>query len=143
MVHVLRLLALVALLTLVLGITVFVAFVAVGGPIAVTGPYVLSYAWPLIYPLVALLGALIGVAMALVGRGRLQASMAALVVGAWLGEYLVVASGVLAGELNPANAVVVWGLATAGPLQPVAVLAGAWLGQRVRGGSAAAGTTTR
>jgi hypothetical protein len=129
---VLRLLALLPLLTFVLGITVLAAFLAVGGPIAVAGPHVVSYAWPLIYPLVALFGGLVGVFTGFLGRGRLTVmATAMLVIGAWLGEYLVLASGVLADELIPRNAVEYWSLATAGPLQPIAVLAGAWLGRRV------------
>lgn len=128
----LRLLTLVPLLTLVLGFTVFVAFVAVGGPIAATGPHVVGYAWPLIYPLLALLGALVGGIVGYLGRDRLSAATTVLlVIGAWLGEYVVLATGMLEEELNPRDSLEYWALATAGPLQPIAALAGAWLGRRV------------
>jgi hypothetical protein len=58
--------------------------------------------------------------------------LAVVAVGGWLGEYLVLASGLLADELNPLNAWFYWLLATAGPVQPVAAWLGGALGQRLR-----------
>lgn len=123
--------ALILVLTLALGLCVAASLYIVGGRVALLGPGVVERSWPLIYLLQALFaaGLLFGVARA--GRDRLHLGrVAVVVVGAWLGQYLVLASGILADELNPVNATYYWILATGGPLQPIAALVGGALGLR-------------
>lgn len=60
--------------------------------------------------------------------------MLTLVVGAWLGELLVLTLGgnLLANELDPPIAWFYWWMGTGGSLQPAAASAGALLGWMVR-----------
>jgi hypothetical protein len=125
-----RVLVLTAGLTFALGFSLAAAYYLVGGREALMGPRVLSQSWPVIYALMALFAAAVTAPVRFfipeVG-GRLVT----VVIGAWFGEYLVLASGVLADELNPANAVFLWIAATGGPVQPVAAFLGALLGGRL------------
>ena len=124
-------LTLIPALTLLLGLATAIAFYAVGGSLALQGPYVLSQSWPLIYAVEAVLvGAAMFAAARLLRSAVDEPKLALLVIAAWLGEYVVLASGILADELNPANAIFYWLLATGGPLQLVAALLGGWLGLR-------------
>lgn len=92
---------------------------------------VLLRGWPLIYPIDAVLAAVVLYVTIRLFRSRLDAmSLAVVVVGAWLGEYLVLASGVIDNDLNPGNALFYWVLATAGPMQPAAAFIGGWLALR-------------
>jgi len=63
--------------------------------------------------------------------------IAFVVLGGWVGEYVVLASGGLAVELTFLNAWFYWLLATAGPVQPIATWLGAVIGRRLRGSSGA------
>ena len=127
----LRRLALVPLLTLALGLSLALAYFLVGGTLAWVGPYVLSRSWPVIYPLMALLAATVGfAAYRWTGREFSPRTIALLFLLAWLGEYLVLASRVLADELGPVTAAGFWLMATCGPLQPAAAMTGAWLARR-------------
>lgn len=118
-------------LTFVLGTTTALAFFVVGGRLALLGPGVLWQSWPLIYGLVAVFSAAVLAVVGLVLRNRLTAkALGAVVLGAWFGQYLVLASGVLADEFTPLNAIFYWLLATGGPIQPAAAILGGWLGLR-------------
>lgn len=124
--------ALAVLLTLVLGGMTYLAFYLVGGNPYVSGPAGVRESWYLIYPLVALLAAAVGYGLGLALRQRLGlGGLLVVIAGAWLGQYMVLASGILADELNPRIAVDYWLLATAGPLQPASALLGGWLGLRL------------
>jgi hypothetical protein len=124
---------LVPILTLVLGACVALSFLLIGGPVATHGPAVVGQSWPAIYGLQA---AMVGVLMLGLGRwwrGRLTGgALVTAVVGAWLGQWLVLASGVLADELNPLNATGYWLLGTGGPLQPAVAIGAGLLGLRIR-----------
>jgi hypothetical protein len=132
--------ALSLVLTFVLGTTTALAFYLVGGTLALRGPFVLYQSWPLIYLLEAVFVAAV---MFVVGRlfiDRLtNRTLVAIVLAAWIGQYLFLASRVLADELNPLSAGWFWLLATGGPLQPAAAFVGGWFGLRPRGGRAGAG----
>lgn len=128
-------LAIVAL-ALVVGVSTAVAFYLVGGPLALRGTYVLAREWPLIYAVEALMVGAVGFLVGTASTWRPPPRTIALViVAAWIGEYIVVASGLLANELafwySPLNGVAVWIAATAGPLQPIAVLVGVAVGRRL------------
>lgn len=126
-------LPLVAVLTLALGLCVAASFFVVGGPVALFGPGVIERAWPVIYPLQAVLVAVLLFVVARALRGRLAiAGLVLVIVGAWLGQWVVLASGVLDGEVNPGIATYYWVLATGGPLQPIAAAAGGVIGLRAR-----------
>ncbi|MEP7378502.1 MAG: hypothetical protein ABI725_02970 [Chloroflexota bacterium] len=119
-------------LTFVLGGSVAAAFYAVGGQSALLGPYVLNHSWPVMYTLVAVFAAVVTAPIAYFAwlvPGRV---LVAVILAAWAGEYVVLASGVLANELNPLNAIGYWIAATGGPLQPVGAFVGAWLAWRLR-----------
>jgi hypothetical protein len=122
-----RVLLLAVVYTFALGISLAAAYYVVGGRLTLQGPYVLSHSWPAIYALVALFAAVVAAPVRLALRDN-DWRLVAVVVGAWLGEYLVLASGVLAGELNPGNAVSYWIAATGGPIQPLAAFLGALAG---------------
>ncbi|HVM31159.1 MAG TPA: hypothetical protein VM305_10385 [Candidatus Limnocylindrales bacterium] len=123
-----RLIVLAAALTAFLGASVAASFLVVGGPMALRGPVALQEAWAPIYGLIAVSAAVVGY---LLGRpvrrhlGYFEFGVA--VAGAWIGEYIVLASSFLDNDLNPFNAVHYWVFATAGPLQPLAALARGWL----------------
>jgi len=121
-------------MTLALGfLSTAAAFFIVGGQLALQGPYVLAREWPWIYALVVVLAAAIGF---VVGRLTLtwpRRRLAIVIVGGWLGEYIVLASGLLASELgHPLTALGYWVLATAGPAQPIAAYLSAALAKRAR-----------
>ncbi len=105
----------------------------VGGQLALQGPYVLAREWPWIYALVAVLAAAVGFAIGWFGASWPRRRLAIVIVGGWLGEFIVLASGLLATELgNPLTALGYWVLATAGPAQPIAAYLGAALGRHLR-----------
>jgi hypothetical protein len=118
-------------LTFVLGALTALAFVLVGGRQAILGSAVVFQEWPLIYALVAMFAA---TAMLLVGltfgRQLRRRAVVGIVIAAWFGQYVVLASGVLANELTPLNSIYVWLLATGGPIQAVAGVLGGVAGQR-------------
>jgi hypothetical protein len=119
-------------LTFVLGCTTALAFYLVGGQVALNGPYVVGYAWPIIYPLEAtFVAAIVGGVAFLFARSLDRGSVLLLALAAWIGEYFVLASGVFADELNPVNSVFYWLLATGGPMQPIAATLGGWLALRL------------
>jgi hypothetical protein len=134
--------SLASVLTFALGTATAVAFFLVGSQLALNGTYVVTRSWPSIYSLEALfVGAIMFVITRLL-RDRLSSRrLLAMVLAAWLGQYLVLASGLLADELNPMNALGYWLLATGGPLQPAAAFIGGWFGLRPRGGRAGAGAS--
>lgn len=119
-------------MTFALGFSTASAFFLIGGRLALMGPYVLAREWPLIYTLVLIFAALVGIGMGWLMTSRSRVWLALVVLGGWVGEYTVVGSGVLAEELTFLNAWGIWLLATAGPLQPVFAWLGAILGQRLR-----------
>lgn len=127
-----RLLLLAIGLTFVLGSATAIAFYAIGGQVALNGPHVLAQAWPSIYSLEAVF---VSAAVWLVGfffaRQLDQRAVLLAVLGAWIGQYFVLASGVLADELNAVNSLFFWVLATGGPLQPIAAILGGWVGLRL------------
>jgi hypothetical protein len=116
-----------ALLTLVLGCSVAVAFYLVGGSDALRGAGVVTRSWPLIYPLVTLFAAGLFYVVGLLAPQLSGKGMVGLVLAAWIGELLVLASGLVDDDLDPLSSVFVWLLATGGPVQPMAGLIGAWL----------------
>ena len=125
----------VAVLTVVLGATVAVSWIVIGGRAAFQGPdWVLRHSWPAIYGLQAVLAA---IALYLFVRGRAGALSAdqvvLLVVAAWLGELLALTAGgsLLANEIHPDNAWFFWWMATGGPMQPAAATIGGLLGLRL------------
>jgi hypothetical protein len=122
--------ALIVVLTLALGFSLAAAYYLVGGRIALQGPYFLNHNWPVIFTFAALFAALVTAPIRLV-LPEVDGRLVAVVIGAWFGEYLVLASGVLASELNPANAVLLWIAATGGPVQPLAAFVGAVIGGRL------------
>jgi hypothetical protein len=130
-----RVLLLAVVYTFALGISLAAAFYMGGGREGLQGPHVLRDSWPAIYALVALFAAVVAAPIRLALRD-IDWRLVAVIAGAWFGEYLVLASGALADELNPGNAVLFWIAATGGPIQPVAAflgaLAGGWLVQRSR-----------
>lgn len=123
-------------MTFALGFSTAAAFYAVGGRLALMGPYVLVREWPAIYFLVAVFAVAVGLVLGAVELSLSGRRLVAVIVGAWVGEYLVLASGVLSNELaiwySPLNGVGIWIAATAGPMQPVAAWLGAVLGRRFR-----------
>lgn len=125
-------LALVLPLTLILGSSVALAFIVVGRSLHVALVVAREQA-PLIYLLVAGFAAavLFVVARPLAARLTLV-GLAALVIGAWLGEWLVLALGLIADEITLMNAHYYWLLATGGPLQPLAAFVGGWFRMRSR-----------
>ena len=112
--------------TFVLGFSLAAAYYVIGGREALMGGGTLTRSWPAIYALVAVFAALVAAPLRLLiqdNRGLL-----AVILGAWFGEYVVLASGQIADEINPVNAIFYWIAATGGPLQPIAATAGALLG---------------
>ena len=64
--------------------------------------------------------------------------LAGTLVAAWVGEGVVLTilgAPLVANELDPEIAWYYWLVATAGPLQPIAGIGGAWVGIRARPGS--------
>lgn len=121
-----------AALTVALGVATVVVWAIVGGLTVVQGPGATwAAAWPSIAALQVLAAALIG---GLAGRRSTVPDrwLAIAIAAAWLGEWLVLAVGgrLLADELTPVVAAPIWWMATAGPLQPIAALAGGWLARR-------------
>lgn len=119
-------------MTFVLGfLSTAAAFFIVGGQLALRGPYVLAREWPWIYALVVILAAGIGFVVGWFAVSWPRRRLAIIIVGGWLGEYVVLASGLLASELgHPLTALGYWVLATAGPAQPIAAYLGAALARR-------------
>jgi hypothetical protein len=122
-------------MTFVLGfLSTAAAFFIVGGQLALQGTYVLVREWPWIYSLVVVLAAAIGFVVGWLRASWPRRRLAIVIVGGWLGEYLVlvVLGAVTYSEINPVAAVVIWVVATAGPAQPVAAWLGAIVGQQRR-----------
>ena len=131
-----RRLLILVLLTLVLGTTVAMSWLIVGGTRAFQGPdRVLSESWPTIYGSQALLA---GLALFLFARRQAWAlrpqTLVILVVGAWLGELLALTAGgqLLANELDPEVGWYYWLMGTGGPIQPAAAVTGGIVGLRSR-----------
>lgn len=122
-----RLALLVVALTFALGFSLVAAYYVVGGRLALQGPYVLQTSWPAIFALMSVFAAAVTAPIRLL-IPEVGGRLLVVVIGAWFGEYVVLASGVLADELNPGNAIFYWIAATGGPIQPVAAFAGALLG---------------
>ena len=134
-------LAVVAGVTLALGVTVAVSWFMFGGSIAFRGPIrALAPAWPLIYGSQAVLAFVLGAVLSVTRLERL-AVVAAVVLAAWVGEWIVLLVGgtLFANELVPQVAWFYWLIGTGGPVQPLAALAGAVTWQRVRRTAARAG----
>lgn len=117
-----------AALTLVVGLVVGVSWTIVGGRIAWQGGVeaVVRDAWLPLFGLQSVLAA--GTVFAFVKRTRIQSvtRLLGLVVGAWLGQLIVltVAGGLLANEINPGNAWWFWLVGTGGLVQPIAASIG-------------------
>lgn len=122
-------------LTLVFGLIVGVSWTIVGGRIAWQGGLesVIRDAWLPLYGLQAAFAA--GVVFAFVQRTRVRSvvRLLGLVVGAWLGQLVVltVAGGLLANEIDPTNAWFFWFVATGGPVQPIAAILGGLVALRL------------
>jgi hypothetical protein len=112
--------------TFVLGASLAAAFYLVGGRDALMGRQAFIESAPAIYGLTAMFAAVVSLPLGWIVPvgGRLML----VIVGAWLGEYVVLAPGVLDDDLNPAIAVIYWIGATGGPLQIVSAYVGAVLG---------------
>jgi hypothetical protein len=126
----------VALLTLVLGMTVAASWLLFGGKAAFQGPdRVLRESWPAIY---GFQSALAAISLFVFARRQARAigarRLSLLVVGAWLGELLVLTAGgtLLANELDPEFAWFYWLIGTGGPIQPAAAAIGGFLGLHSR-----------
>ena len=59
-------------------------------------------------------------------------TIAALALVAWVGQLLVVLSGVVAEYSQLPGALLIWLYATGGLLQPIAAFVGGWVGLRLR-----------
>jgi len=127
-----RTLAAIVVMTVALGFSTAAAFFAVGGRVALLGTSVLSREWPAIYGLLGLFAVGVGLLFGTACSSWPPRRIVLVILGGWIGEYLVLASGLLALELNPLNSLYYWLLATAGPMQPVLAWIGALAGQRVR-----------
>jgi hypothetical protein len=125
-------LATVPVLAVLLGCCTALSFLLVGGRLALAGPYVLERMWHVIYPLEA---AIVGVVMVIVGwmlRGRGGIlSLVVIVLAAWIGELLILGSGLIDDDAAGLTAVPLWVLATGGPLQPIAAIIGGLVGARL------------
>lgn len=125
-----------ALLTLVLGTTVALSWLIFGGRGAFLGPIrVLRESWPAIYGFQAALAAIALFLFARRQAATLRPSrLVLLVVGAWLGELLVLTAGgtLLANELDPEFAWFYWLIGTGAPIQPAAAAIGGLLGMSGR-----------
>lgn len=122
-------------MTFVLGfLSTAAAFYVVGGRLALQGTYVLVREWPWIYALVVVFAVAIGFVVGWLAMSWPRRRLAIVIVGGWLGEYLLLALVLAASfsELNPLSGLFIWVLATAGPAQPVAAWLGAVVGQRLR-----------
>lgn len=97
------------------------------------GARVIFESWYVLYPLEAVI---VGGLMFALGRllfDRLdRASLVSIVLAAWIGELVVLGSGLIANELVGLTAVPIWLLATGGPIQPIAAIVGGLLGRRSR-----------
>ena len=125
----------IAVLTLILGMTVAVSWFVVGGSAAYRGPMpVLRESWLPLFGLESLLAA--GVAFAFVSwtRERSWRRLITLIVGAWLGQLVVltVAGTIFANELVPTVAWFYWLIGTGGPVQPIASILGGLVAIRLR-----------
>jgi hypothetical protein len=127
-------------LTLALGASVFVAWSLALGRLAGTGLGTVLRDQPfVVLGLVALFAAAIGAGVGVVAaRWWSPRTIVLVLVGAWIGELvvLIVAGLLLANEITPATAPWLWLLATGGPVQPAAAVAGGWLGRWTRRGRA-------
>jgi len=126
------------LVTAVLGITVVIAWVAIGGTEVFQGPFHASRTRGLLIaaPL-ALLAGVVGAVLARSWPGRMSTEgLVGLGFAAWVAELLVLLllGPVIADELGRGVGVVVstWVLATAGVVQPVAFVLGGVLGRHLR-----------
>lgn len=125
----------IAVLTLALGTTVAVSWFVVGGSAAYRGPMpVLRESWLPLFGLESLLAA--GIVFAFVSwtGERSDRRLVTLVIGAWLGQLLVLTFGgtLFAGELGPGVAWFYWLIGTGGPTQPIAGLLGGFAAIRLR-----------
>jgi len=134
----LRSLGVVAGTTLALGFTVAISWFLFGGATAFRGPLaVLGESWPLIYGAQAALAAVVGWLLVGAVRALTPGRLTAVIAAAWVGEWAVlfVAGTVLANELTPNVAWFFWLIATGGPIQPLAAIAGAAVESRLRSSS--------
>ena len=125
----------IAFLTLALGMTVAVSWFVVGGSAAYRGPMpVLRDSWLPLFALESVLAA--GVVFAFVSwnRERSWRRLVTLVIGAWLGQLVVltVAGTLFANELVPTVAWFYWLSGTGGPVQPIAAILGGLVAIRLR-----------
>ncbi|MDP8903793.1 MAG: hypothetical protein M3N29_00495 [Chloroflexota bacterium] len=120
--------ALVPLLTVLLGLCAAVSLFVFGAYDPTRVEAVLAESWFLVYVVQALLvGLVLYVAARLLGARIDGAGLSAVIVAAWIAELLVLAVGVFA-DVGQGNAVADWVLVTGGPIQPFAAITGALLG---------------
>lgn len=114
-------------LTLGLGATVALSWFVFGGSAAFRGPLpALRDSWPAIYGGQAVLAAAGTFWFVRLAAPLTVSRLAALIVAAWVGEWLVLFAGgrLIAGELGPEFAWFYWLIGTGGPAQPVAAFLG-------------------
>ena len=117
----------IAFQTLALGLTVAVSWFAVGGSAAYRGPMpVLRDSWLPLFGLESVLAAAVAFGFASRTGERSARRVVMLVIGAWLGELVVLTVGgtIFANELVPTVAWFYWVIGTGGPIQPVAAIIG-------------------
>jgi hypothetical protein len=118
----------IAMLTLGLGATVAVSWLVVGGRLAAQGPMpTLETRSVPLFAFQSVLAA--GVTALFVGLSgeRAWRRIVGLVIGAWLGELVVLTVGgsvLVANELVPTVAWFYWLIGTGGPIQPIAAITG-------------------
>ena len=122
--------------TLGLGMTAALPWLLFGGAAAFRGPLVaLRDSWPLIYGSQAVLAAVVGWLLGHSKRPATPGRAVSVIGAAWVGEWaaLFVGGTLIANELTPGIAWFFWLLATGGPIQPLAAVAGAALASSRRG----------
>jgi hypothetical protein len=122
-----------AAITLALGACVVASWVLFGGRTVFTGPGAALRAggwW--IFVVQAALAAAVGFAVDRRAEWAPSWLIAAALVGAWLVEGILLGAfgWILADELEPPSGIEVWWLATGGPAQPAAAVAGALVARR-------------
>ena len=125
----------IALLTLALGLTVAVAWTIVGGRVAWQGPMpVLRESWLPLFGLESLLAAAVAFGFVSWTGERSARRLVMLVIGAWLGELVVLTIGgtIFANELVPTVAWFYWVIGTGGPVQPIAAILGGLVAVKLR-----------
>jgi len=125
----------IAILTLALGLTVAVSWFVVGGSAAYRGPMpVLRESWLPLFGLESVLAAAVAFGFASRTGERSARRLVMLVIGAWLGELVVltVAGTIFANELVPTVAWFYWVIGTGGPVQPIAAIIGGLAALKLR-----------